>query len=412
MDINNVIKDYVQCVTNNAVTLPNGGSWISALCIYYNITEPVNGSWLVAYCNYLGIPAPINGSWTIALAQFLGITQPENASWWYAIANEQCNGIPANPCEWGANTNTFGEETRIFSSVTPCNILPDYFWNTTDVDWNLADISWAVDLTPPPAPIWIGQTYSAGQLTPTITGTAEFLSNITLIVNAQTYTGQTDSVGNWSVQITNPLTGGTAPTGTGYLVSVTATDVAGNESPATSDTIYIVEAPSTVELTVNMYDSYGDGWNNGWMELQYESTPGVWLPIEYNENPFRFQNSSQYNAYIASGSLSGQQFYKTSSGITSISIPARGIYALCFENFEPGVLPGPPSSKPGSTCENLRTLTVENTGNYRTVSQAVGSYPGERSYDILLAGNIIATQTSGIAADWAVGNVQQTFTLT
>ena len=53
MDINNVIKDYVTCVTNNGVTLPNGGSWISALCIYYNIKEPVNGSWLVAYCNHI-----------------------------------------------------------------------------------------------------------------------------------------------------------------------------------------------------------------------------------------------------------------------------------------------------------------------------------------------------------------------
>ena len=412
MDINNVIKDYVQCVTNNAVTSPNGGSWISALCIYYNITEPVNGSWLVAYCNYLGIPAPINGSWTIALAQFLGITQPENASWWYAIANEQCNGIPANPCEWGANTNTFGEETRIFSSVTPCNILPDYFWNTTDLDWNLADISWAVDLTPPPAPIWTGQTYSAGQLTPTITGTAEFLSNITLIVNAQTYTGQTDSVGNWSVQITNPLTGGTAPTGTGYLVSVTATDAAGNESPATSNTIYIVEAPTTVELTVNMYDSYGDGWNGGWMELQYESSPGTWIPIEYNENPFRFNTAAGLNDYLTNGTTTNQKFYKTDSFPNTITMMS-GIYGLRFESYEPGVT-GTSSSRPATTCENLRTLTVEGTGNYRTVAQNTGAYTNERSYDILLAGNIVATQPAGNNSPtlWSPGNVQQTFTLT
>jgi PKD repeat protein len=92
MDINNVIKDYVTCVTNDGVTLPDGGSWISALCIYYNITEPVNGSWLVAYCNYLGITSTVNGSWTIALAQYLGISAPVNGSWWYAIADEACNG--------------------------------------------------------------------------------------------------------------------------------------------------------------------------------------------------------------------------------------------------------------------------------------------------------------------------------
>ena len=41
MDINNAIQDYVQCVTNNNVTEPTGGTWLSALCIYYNITEPV-----------------------------------------------------------------------------------------------------------------------------------------------------------------------------------------------------------------------------------------------------------------------------------------------------------------------------------------------------------------------------------
>ena len=405
MDINNVIKDYVQCVTNNAVTLPNGGSWISALCIYYNITEPVNGSWLVAYCNYLGIPAPINGSWTIALAQFLGITQPQNASWWYAIANEQCNGIPAAPCEWGANTNTFGEETRQFSSVTPCNILPDYFWNTTDVDWNLADISWAVDLTPPGAPYWVGQTYSPGQLTPTITGTAEALSTIALVVDAQTYTGQTNSVGNWSVQITNPLTPGTAPTGTGYLVSVTATDNAGNISPASSDTIYIVELPATVELTVNMYDSYGDGWNLGFFVLEYESAPGTWTPIEYNEDPFYFASQANLEQYLANGSLTGQIFYKDNTG---------GTTGLSFERFEPQVLPGgivPVTLNGFKICEGLRTWTVEGTGNFRTVSGAVGSYAGERSYDILLAGNIIASQERDGSA-WTPGNVQQTFTLT
>ncbi len=92
MDINNVIKDYVQCVTNNAVTLPNGGTWISALCIYYNITEPVNGSWIQAYCNYLGITATVNGSWTIALANSMGLSAPVNGSWWWAIADDACNG--------------------------------------------------------------------------------------------------------------------------------------------------------------------------------------------------------------------------------------------------------------------------------------------------------------------------------
>ena len=116
MDINNVIKDYVTCVTSNGVTLPNGGSWISALCIYYNITEPVNGSWLVAYCNHIGITTPVNGSWTIALANSLSITEPVNGSWWYAIANEQCNGAgPVVPFVWSTNTNLWNAEIRTWS---------------------------------------------------------------------------------------------------------------------------------------------------------------------------------------------------------------------------------------------------------------------------------------------------------
>ena len=144
MDINNVIKDYVQCVTNDAVTLPNGGTWISALCIYYNITEPVNGSWIQAYCIYLGIPAPINGSWTIALAESLGITQPKNGSWWYAIADEQCNGVPATPCIWGVNTNNFGNEGRVWSSVAVCGppVAGPELWENAAANWEVEPDNW------------------------------------------------------------------------------------------------------------------------------------------------------------------------------------------------------------------------------------------------------------------------------
>ena len=403
MIIQSVQQTYVFNQTQGAVTEPVNGNWLQAYCEYLGITEPVNSSWLQALCVNFGITAPLYASWTIALANYYGITQPLNASWWYAISQDP--GIPAVPCEWGANTNTFQEETRQFSATTPCNILPDYFWNTTDVDWNLADITWAVDLLPPGAPYWVGQTYSPGQLTPTITGTAEALSTIILVVDAQTYTGQTNSVGNWSVQITNPLTPGPGPNGTGYLVSVTATDNAGNISPASSNTIYIVELPQTKELTLNMYDSYGDGWNAGWFELQQETAPGVWTQIEYNEDPFYFSTQTTLEQYLATGNLAGQIFYKDNTG---------GTTGLLFERFEPQVLPGgvePVILNGFKICEGLRTWTVEGTGNFRTVSGSVGSYAGERSYDILLAGNIIASQPRN-QPDWAVGFVQTTFTLT
>ena len=145
MDINNVIKDYVQCVTNNAVTFPTGGSWISALCNYYGITEPVNGSWLVAYCNYLGINAPVYGSYTIALAAYYNISAPVNASWWYAIADEVCNGIPAVPCIWGSNSNEYGVETRQWGSTSPCTIVPppiNLNWETAPDNWEVEADNW------------------------------------------------------------------------------------------------------------------------------------------------------------------------------------------------------------------------------------------------------------------------------
>jgi hypothetical protein len=116
MNINLAIRDYVQCITNNAVTYPNGGSWMSALCLHYSITEPVNGSWVQAYCNYLGITTPVNASWTIALANYYSIAQPVNGSWWYAIADDACNGGgPGVPFVWNTNTNNWEAEIRTWS---------------------------------------------------------------------------------------------------------------------------------------------------------------------------------------------------------------------------------------------------------------------------------------------------------
>jgi len=116
MDINNAIQDYVQCITSNAVTAPTGGTWLSALCLYYNITAPVNGSWIQAYCLHLGITATVNGSWTIALANYYNITQPKNGTWWYAIADDACNGAPpVGSFIWNLNSKLWEAETRTWS---------------------------------------------------------------------------------------------------------------------------------------------------------------------------------------------------------------------------------------------------------------------------------------------------------
>jgi len=366
-----VQQTYVFNQTSGAVTEPVNGNWLQAYCEFLGVTQPVNSSWLQALCNHFGITQPLYGSWTIALANYYSITAPKNGTWWYALA------------------------TEAFPVVT------ELIWNEVTSFWNQTDVNWATDTIAPDAPVWSGQTFPEGTYTPVITGTAEPYSTITLTADAQIYTGQTDALGDWSVQITNPLSGSLAP-GTAHLVSVTATDNVGNVSPATDDYIYIV-APNTVTLTLNMYDGYGDGWNSGYFQLEHETAPGVWTPIEFNENPFRFNTLQQLLDYESSGSTVGQQFYKTNTigGIVS------GIYGLRFERYEPGGLPGG-SSTGWKEMLNARTWTVPPTGNFRTVSQNLGLYPDERSYQIFNGATELASVAS---ATWTVGTVQSTFTL-
>jgi len=142
MDINNVTKDYAQCISGGAITTPDGGTWVSAAAIYLGQTSPVNNSWLQALCAALGVTSPVNSSWVIALANHYGITQPLNGSWWYAIADYACN-VPQVPCTWGGNTNTFGTETRVWSSTSPCAAPPVVVnWETASANWEAEPDNW------------------------------------------------------------------------------------------------------------------------------------------------------------------------------------------------------------------------------------------------------------------------------
>jgi len=369
-------QEYVFNQSGGVVTEPVNGNWLQAYCEFLGITEPLNSSWLQALCNYFGITEPLYSSWTIALANYYGITSPVNGTWWYALATE---------------------------AIAP---VTELIWNEVTTFWNDTDVNWATDTIAPDAPVWSGQTFPEGVYTPTITGTAEPLSTITLIADAQIYTGQTDALGDWSVQITNPLAGDLPP-GIGYLVSVTATDGAGNVSPATDDTIYIVAA-NNVTLTLDMFDSYGDGWNNGWFQLEYETSPGVWTPIEYNENPFRFNTLQQLLDYESSGSTVGQFFYKTDPITVDNPNFISGPYGMRFETYEPGGLPGGGSTG-WKQMLDARSWDVPVTGNFRTVSEAGGSFTGERSYTIKQGATAIVSVPQ--SSEWLPGTVQATFTL-
>ena len=370
-----VQQQYVYNQTAGTVTATVNGNWLQAYCEYLGVTQPVNNSWLQALCVNFGITEPLYGSWTIALANYYGITTPAPyGTWWNAIANV----------------------------ATPP--ITELIWNETTSFWNATDVNWATDLVPPAAPVWTGSTFPEGVYTPTITGTAEPLSTITLVVDAQTYYGATDELGDWSVFISNPLASSEAP-GTAYLVSVTATDLAGNVSPATDDYIYIVTS-NTVVLTLDMYDAYGDGWNNGYFQLEYEETPGNWVPIEYNENPFSFLTLQQLIDYQNNGSMVGAKYYKTEGVPTTV---VSGIYGMRFERYEPGATPGGGSTG-WKEMIGARSWTVPSTGNFRTTAQATGLYTSERSY-VIKQDSTTVVEFSANGAAWTVGYVQTTFTL-
>lgn len=95
MDYSNAIHEYVHNQSNGAVTLPTGGTWLSAYCLHLGITAPTGGSWLIALCNHFGITEPLNGSWVIALANYYGITTPDPyGTWWMALAHAPAGYLP------------------------------------------------------------------------------------------------------------------------------------------------------------------------------------------------------------------------------------------------------------------------------------------------------------------------------
>ncbi|AKI99982.1 Ig-like protein group 3 [Archangium gephyra] len=101
-----------------------------------------------------------------------------------------------------------------------------------NVDPSPAIYSWTVDLTPPAAPVVVSPAPNAtvDTLTPVISGTAEPLSTVTVIIDGvEVGTARTDASGNWSYTPTTPLLLGE------HQVLARATDEAGNAGPTTSE---------------------------------------------------------------------------------------------------------------------------------------------------------------------------------
>ena len=363
MDITNSIRLYAECLSNNAITEPTGGSWISAIAIYQGSTEPLNGSWLQRVCDNLGITAPVNGSWTIALANYYGISAPVNGTWWFAIQDDVCNGIPT-----------------------------DLIWNTVQALWNLEQGLWK-DAQAPAAPTNDGGTFNTNL--PLITGTGTDGLEVRVEVDGYLYTNITVSGGVWSLQTTEILAGSASP-GTQYQVTSKQYDAStGLESVADLTDIFIVS--TSTSITFDLFDSYGDGWNEGWMQLEEETAPGVWTAID-------LPNYQTYGRYL-NAAYTGNLVLYWNQG----SFPT-GTTGMKFETYDP--LSAPPNSPGRSWLSLVDTYIFDlDPANYRLTSGAVGSYTGERTVTVkeTIGGAVIATVST--SANWTVGNTLATFTI-
>jgi PKD repeat protein len=450
-----VQQTYVETQTAGAVTEAVNGNWLQAYCEFLGVTEPVNSSWLQALCNHFGITEPVYASWTIALANYYGVTSPVNGSWWYALACAVApvvGNIPvsdftsnftvvdqgdtinftdlstvpnAGPVitDWlwtlpGATPSTSitqnpsvvyntpgsyqvalevanidGSNTKTVPNYMTVNVVTQLIWNLASTEWQLETENWKT-IAAPSSPVFNEDGTSIANPLPTFTGTSEASNQIEFTIDNSTYYTSADVSGVWSLTVTNPMTG--APgAGQNYAVSIIAVDQ-GVSSTITTGSINILE--TTTEIRVSVIDTYGDGWNNGWIEVQKENSPGVWASIEYNDNPFVYSS----NAFTPGT----ESYYKTDIVQTTLS----GIYGIRMERYDSQDPAGQGAPANGWKGPVDRYLDLY-PGSYRIISGALGTYPVERRYTVYEGSNVLLPLYYGSNLNFVAGNVQQTFTI-
>lgn len=362
MDITNTIRLYAECISGGAITEPTGGSWMSAICIWQGTPTPLNSSYLQRHCDNLGITAPVDGSFIIALANHYNETQPINGTWANAVL-VGCGAVPS-----------------------------ELIWNLDTTEWQDETATW-LTAAAPSAPTNDGGTFSTGF--PIITGTAIDGNIVTLEVDGFTYTNIPVSGGVWSLQTTQFLVGSASP-GTAYPVNTKQKDPStGLTSPNDTTNINIIS--TTTSVTFDLFDSYGDGWNNGWMQLEQETAPGVWTAIDLPN----YQIYGKYTNPAYTGTL-----------ITYYNQPSipTGTTGMIFEIYDP--LVAPPNSPGRSWLQLIDTYIFDlDPANYRLTSVAPGSYTNERTVTVkeTIGGAVLATVPT--SANWAATNTLATFTI-
>ena len=356
MDITNSMRKYVECASAGAITEPTGGSWISALALWQGSTEPLNASWLQRVCDNFGITQPVDGSWLIALSFYYERFAPVNGSWSYAI-QVGCEAGPPPPT--------------------------DLIWDLTTSEWQAEETAWNVEVAPM-TPTFDQDGQSLTTPTPTLTGTADPLVEIDLNIDGTMYETVADALGAWSIT-TNALVG--TPTGTEYTITIISKDLSnGLISAEFQGNIFIIASEAEVEFILNT--SWSLMWVYSWIEVQQETSPGVWTSIEYDGNP-TFANLTKQ--------------YKVDAGPYGAT---PGIYGMNYYNNDDA-----------GTVNVVRTITLTQGTTYRIIGNSITdgtNYGQYTQYSVFQAGSQILPNFVGSQADYNQSNpvVQQTFTIT
>ena len=123
--------------------------------------------------------------------------------------------------------------------------------------------------------------------------------------------------------------------------------------------------PTTLyRFTVN--DTYGDGWTNNQVSVEYEMAPGTWVSAGL------FENASDPNVGIV-----GTNILAMTNGAGSYSID----------------------------------MELRDGYNHRMIVNQSGSYPEECGYSIYVAGDITPffTLAPGTGSNWVIGTIHTTF---
>lgn len=184
------------------------------------------------------------------------------------VGNMNAGTVATNLGSLGGATSVIGRH-GIDGEAFTGDIAEIACWNRVLDESELTDVisglqqKWAGGFTgdsvPPAAPVIVSSATTT-DATPTINGSAESNSAISLIVNGNTYTTTAAINGSWSVVVTPALV-----VGNNYPLSVTATDAAGNVSPAATQALSIVASlpPPTLPVPIKIMplgDSITEGY--------------------------------------------------------------------------------------------------------------------------------------------------------